>query len=66
MNAVDPQKVVALNLTIDEVNYMLDCVGDRPFKQSAGFVNKIHSQVNPQLVPQPDGAPANKKEGEKK
>lgn len=63
MNAVDPQKVLTLNLTVDEINFMLDAIGNLPFKQSAGFINKIHTQVNPQLVPQPD---AGKKEGEKK
>ena len=40
---------VILNLTVDEVNYMLNCLGDRPFVQVQGLIAKIKEQGDSQL-----------------
>jgi hypothetical protein len=45
--------MIKLELEIDEVNYILLSLGDRPFKESAPLVNKIHMQASPQVPARP-------------
>ena len=47
--------MIKLELEIDEVNYILLSLGDRPFKESAPLVNKIHMQASPQVPAKPLG-----------
>ena len=40
---------MTLNLELDEINYILQCVGKAPFAECAPLINKIHMQAQPQL-----------------
>ena len=38
-----------LDLTLEEINYILEQVGKEPFQKCAPLINKIHTQAQPQL-----------------
>ena len=40
---------MTLDLTIDEINYILESLGKKPFAECAPLINKIHMQAQPQL-----------------
>ena len=40
---------MTLDLELDEINYILQCVGKAPFAECAQLINKIHMQAQPQL-----------------
>lgn len=42
---------MTLDLELDEINYILQCVGKAPFSECAQLINKIHMQAQPQLPP---------------
>lgn len=42
---------MTLDLTLEEINYILEQVGKAPFQQCAPLINKIHMQAQPQLPP---------------
>jgi hypothetical protein len=41
--------MIKLELTLDEVNYILQQVGKAPFAECAPLINKIHMQASPQV-----------------
>jgi hypothetical protein len=41
---------MTLDLELDEINYILQCVGKAPFAECAQLINKIHMQAQPQLL----------------
>ena len=43
---------MTLDLTLEEINYILQCVGKSPFAECAPLINKIHMQAQPQLPPE--------------
>jgi hypothetical protein len=45
---------MTLDLTLEEVNYILQCVGKAPFAECAPLINKIHMQAQPQLPKKDD------------
>jgi hypothetical protein len=40
---------MTFDLELDEINYILQCVGKAPFAECAQLINKIHMQAQPQL-----------------
>jgi hypothetical protein len=40
---------MTLDLELEEINYILQCVGKAPFAECAPLINKIHMQAQPQL-----------------
>jgi hypothetical protein len=40
---------MTLDLTVEEINYILEAVGKKPFAECAPLINKIHLQAAPQL-----------------
>jgi hypothetical protein len=42
---------MTLDLTLEEINYILLWVGKAPFAECAPLINKIHMQAQPQLPP---------------
>ena len=49
---------MTLDLTLEEINYILQQVGKAPFAECAPLINKIHMQASPQVpaVPPQDMA----------
>ncbi len=43
---------MTLDLTLEEINYILLQVGKAPFAECAPLINKIHMQATPQIPPQ--------------
>ena len=43
------EKPLQLTLTVDEINQILDALGDRPFKEIFGLIQKIQNQAASQL-----------------
>ena len=41
---------VPLTLTVAEINFMLSTVGQGPFNQVAGFINKVKNQAESYLA----------------
>jgi hypothetical protein len=41
---------MTLDLTLEEINYILQAVGKAPFQECAPLINKIHVQAQPQLA----------------
>ena len=41
-----------LDLTIDQINVIMQALGNAPFVQVEGLINEIRKQVQPQLAPQ--------------
>jgi hypothetical protein len=41
--------MIKLELTIEEINYILMSVGKNPYAECAPLVNKIHQQAQPQV-----------------
>jgi hypothetical protein len=41
--------MIKLDLTLEEVNYVLASVGKNPYSECAPLVNKIHAQAMPQV-----------------
>lgn len=41
--------MIKLDLTLEEINYILAQVGKAPFQEAAPLINKIHAQAQPQL-----------------
>ena len=42
-------KEIKLELTIDEINVILEALGQMPFQQVYNIIHKIHQQANSQL-----------------
>lgn len=59
-------KEIQLQLTIDQVNQLLDALGDRPFKSVFQLVNKIQLQAAEQLKEKEASAEEQTKGGLKK
>ncbi len=61
-------KEIRLHLTVEEVNLILDSLGDRPYKSVFGVINKIQEQAaaqfreNDQRSKTPVNAPDNNSE----
>lgn len=47
---------INLTLTLDQVNGILNALGNMPFVQVAGLIQEVQGQAAPQ-VPQPAAAP---------
>lgn len=47
-----------LELTIEQINVIMQALGNAPFVQVEGIVNEIRKQVQPQLAPPPEAPPA--------
>jgi len=43
---------MTLDLTLEEINYILQQVGKAPFAECAPLINKIHMQAQPQIPAQ--------------
>jgi len=41
--------MIKLELTLEEINYILMAVGKNPYAECAPLVNKIHQQAQPQV-----------------
>lgn len=41
--------MIKLELTLEEINYILVAVGKNPYSECAPLVNKIHAQAQPQV-----------------
>jgi len=41
--------MIKLELTLEEINYILMSVGKNPYVECAPLVNKIHAQATPQV-----------------
>jgi len=41
--------MIKLELTLEEINYILMSVGKNPYVECAPLVNKIHGQAMPQI-----------------
>jgi hypothetical protein len=41
--------MIKLELTLEEVNYVLKSIGKNPYEECAPLVNKIHAQAVPQV-----------------
>ena len=41
--------MIKLELTLEEINYILEAVGKKPFAECAPLINKIHLQAQPQV-----------------
>jgi len=41
---------ISLNLDLDEVNVIIKCLSERPFREVYELVGKIHAQSNTQLT----------------
>jgi hypothetical protein len=50
--------MIKLELTLDEVNKIMACLGNAPYAQVADLVEKIKQQVVPQVQQQAESAPA--------
>jgi hypothetical protein len=53
---------INLDLSLEEINLVLNGLGELPAKASMGVIQKIQQQAQPQVVPEPvetpeDGAP---------
>jgi hypothetical protein len=46
--------MITLELTLEEVNYILMSVGKNPYVECAPLVHKIHAQAMPQVPTQVD------------
>jgi len=44
-------EIKEVKLSVELVNAILQYLGDKPFKESSGYINAIHQQVQPQLQP---------------
>ena len=44
------EQTIALELTVTEINYLLNLAGQQPYNQSSGLIDKIRAQAAPQLV----------------
>jgi len=45
---------ITLNLNINEVNIILQGLGELPFRMSNDLIKKIHEQAKPQIEPEPE------------
>jgi hypothetical protein len=48
---MEEMKTLKLELTLEEVQYIFNCIGDRPMKECEGIINKIRTQVAEQEEP---------------
>ena len=46
-----------LELTIEQVNIIMQALGNAPFIQVEGIINEIRKQVQPQLAPAVEAPP---------
>ena len=46
-----------LDLTIDQINVIMQALGNAPYIQVEGIINEIRKQVQPQLAPAPEAPP---------
>ena len=46
--------MIKLELTIEEINYVLKSIGKNPYEECAPLVNKIHAQAVPQIKTEPE------------
>lgn len=44
---------INLDLSLDEVNIVLNALGELPAKASMAVISKIQSQAQPQVTPEP-------------
>ena len=44
---------ITLDLSLDEVNIILNALGELPAKTTMAVISKIQSQVQPQVTPEP-------------
>ena len=44
---------ITLDLSLDEVNIVLNALGELPAKTSMAVISKIQSQAQPQVTPEP-------------
>lgn len=44
---------ITLDLSLDEVNIVLNALGELPAKASMAVISKIQSQAQPQVTPEP-------------
>lgn len=48
-------KEVNIKLTVNELNFILDVIGEKPFKTVKDLISKIVNQGNEQIKPQENG-----------
>lgn len=48
-NIIDEEKIIGLNLNIDELNKILSALGNLPYIQVFQLINKIQMQVGNQI-----------------
>lgn len=46
-----------LDLTLEQINVIMQALGNAPFVQVEGLINEIRKQVQPQLAPAPEAPP---------
>ena len=44
---------INLDLSLDEINLVLNALGELPAKTSMGVISKIQAQAQPQVTPEP-------------
>lgn len=49
-NQTSDQNLIILSLEVDEVNLLLQALGERPFKEVYDLVGKINDQAYEQMV----------------
>lgn len=52
------EQPIRLDLTVGEVNYVLNALGQRPFAEVKYLIEKIKAQGDAQFVPPPPSEPA--------
>ena len=46
-----------LDLTLEQINIIMQALGNAPFVQVEGLINEIRKQVQPQFAPAPEAPP---------
>jgi hypothetical protein len=55
---MNPQQEITIKLTVEQVNAILDALGEMPFKRSAPVIDAVRSQAIAQLQPANAPVPA--------
>lgn len=56
------ETTLTLELSVDDINLILEALGERPFKSVYGLVSRLQSQAQSQLQPEAPSAPTSRAE----
>jgi hypothetical protein len=56
------ETTLTLELSVDDINLILEALGERPFKSVYGLVSRLQSQAQSQLQPEAPPAPTSRAE----